>query len=153
MKYVLLVAAGLIVTNALSSAQDLPTEWQVRNPFPVGDKLEAITFARGIFVVVDSTGAILLTSDGMEWMNRPITPGLHDVTFGEGMYVAVGQGPNGRGRVFTSRDAVNWMPRTFTGGAMKSVAYGNGVFVALGGHAISPNPPLPLGIGPAHQHD
>src|SRR6266513_431484 len=129
MKYSMPVAVWLIVTNAISSAQEPPTEWQVRNPFPIGDKLSAITFANGVFVMVDSSGAILTTSDGISWTNKPIAAGLRDVTFGEGMYLAVGQGPNDRGRVFTSRNAVNWVPRTFTGGGMKAVAYGNGAFV------------------------
>jgi hypothetical protein len=90
---------------------------------------------------VDSSGAILTTSDGLSWTNRPIARGLRDVTFGEGMFVAVGQAPNGVGRVFTSRNAVNWVQRSFVGGGMKGVTYGNGMFVAVGPHAIylSPN--------------
>jgi hypothetical protein len=87
-------------------------------------------------VVVDKAGAMLTSSDGFSWTNTSVAPWLRDITFGEGMYVAVGGSPNGVGRVFTSRNAVNWIKRSFTGATLKAVAYGNGMFVAASDHAV-----------------
>ena len=131
-----LILLSLIASNVILSAQTIPTEWQLINPHPIGGELSSITFGNGVFVVVDRSGAMLTSSDGVSWTNTPVAPWLRDIAFGEGMYVAVGGPPSGVGRVFTSRNAVNWVKRSFTGERLKGVAYGNGMFVAIGDGAI-----------------
>jgi len=55
---------------------------------------------------------------------------LHDVAFGNGRFVAVGQ-PT---LVATSTDGIDWTQRQLAGFEyLKSVTYGNGRFVAVGG--------------------
>ena len=131
-----LLLIAFLAFATLSRAQTIPTDWQLINPHPIGSELSSITFGNGVFVAVDNTGAMLTSSDGLSWTNTPVAPWLRDITFGEGMYVAVGGPPNGVGRIFTSRNAVNWVKRSFTGAQLKAVAYGNGMFVAAADHAL-----------------
>jgi hypothetical protein len=58
---------------------------------------------------------------------------LNDVTYGNGLFVAVGNG----GTILTSPDGVSWTERTSpTIGGLFSVTYGNGTFVAVGDRGI-----------------
>ena len=61
----------------------------------------------------------------------PADYSLSDITYGDGIFVAVGE----YGRIVTSPDGTNWTVRT--SGAydfLYGVTYGNGIFVAVGGH-------------------
>jgi hypothetical protein len=58
---------------------------------------------------------------------------LFDVTYGNGIFVAVGQSYDGRCSVATSRDGVKWTENIFQiSGALLSVTYGYNTFVAVG---------------------
>ncbi len=54
-----------------------------------------------------------------------------DVGYGNGLFVAVAQG-SGTDRIMTSPDGVNWTLRTHSTSSLKSITYGNGIFVAAG---------------------
>jgi hypothetical protein len=62
------------------------------------------------------------------------TANLYGVTFGLGLYVAVGSAQT----ILTSPDGIAWTPRAapITNRTLFDVTYGNGVFVAVGGCAV-----------------
>jgi hypothetical protein len=67
---------------------------------------------------------------GTTWTLRNLDNPLYAVTYGNGLFVAVGD----RGAILTSPDGVNWTRQTSgTSDWLKGVAYGNGLFVAVGG--------------------
>lgn len=79
---------------------------------------------------------ILTSTDGESWTDRSLlaTNYLSDVTFGNGLFVAVGSpiGGTSRGMFLTSPDGVNWTSREAgTSKTPQSVTYGNGRFVAV----------------------
>jgi hypothetical protein len=97
--------------------------------------VDDVMFGAGVFVITGSAGQISTSPDGITWTSR--TSGtaneLFGVTFGEGLFVAVGGGSPGT--VLTSPDGVTWTARTSNwsfGGAIISVNYGNGIFMATG---------------------
>jgi hypothetical protein len=68
---------------------------------------------------------------GITWTARNSGMGtsLHAVTYGNGLFVAVGDG----GTTLTSEDGITWTPRTSgTSNDLYGVTYGNGLFVAVG---------------------
>jgi hypothetical protein len=72
------------------------------------------------------------SADGSRWVPSasPTTNPLSGVTFGNGLWVAVGE----RGTILTSSDASTWVVRnTDTNGTFYAVTYAQGLFVAVGG--------------------
>ncbi len=71
---------------------------------------------------------------GATWTLR--VPGFNDlesVTYGNGLFVAVGGFPD-NSAIFTSTDGRSWSEQPSpTREWLKSVTYGNGLFVAVGG--------------------
>jgi uncharacterized membrane protein len=66
---------------------------------------------------------------GTTWTVRNLGDSLFGVTYGNGLFVAVG----GRGTILTSPDGVTWTPRASgTDKFLFGVAHGNGLFVAVG---------------------
>ena len=102
----------------------------------------AITFGNNGFVAVGASG-ITTSQDGVTW-TTPIVIADREffgVTYGNGLYVAVGEYTNdryGRSIIYTSSDAVNWtaVPRDQNDQAtvrLNVVAYdANNGFVAVG---------------------
>ena len=86
---------------------------------------------------VSVTPAVL---DAVTWTARSAAEARpwQSVTYGNGLFVAVGNGQAGDNWVMTSPDGVTWTSRTAPPGSLapntwSSVTYGNGVFVAVGG--------------------
>lgn len=78
-------------------------------------------------------GVIYTSPNGTSW-TRVHAGGaeLYDVTYGNGMYVAVGN----NGTMWRSPDASNWNPvPTGVGQNLRGVAFGNGTFVAVGAYS------------------
>lgn len=74
--------------------------------------------------------------DTWRWRN-PLPQGhsVHDITFGNGLFVAVGE----FGTVLTSTDGATWaIQNSGTREELRGVGFGNGIFVAVGGGAASP---------------
>jgi hypothetical protein len=66
---------------------------------------------------------------GTTWTLRNLGNPLYGVTYGNGLFVAVG----GDGAILTSPDGVTWTARTsVTSYSLYSVTYGDGLFVAVG---------------------
>jgi hypothetical protein len=104
--------------------------------------------ASDIFRVASSTGRTALAvlangnvevpgqiiSAGIDWTARSAAGDddtWHGVTYGNGLFVAVGQFGD---IVMTSPDGITWTPRSAAGDddTWRSVTYGNGLFVAVG---------------------
>jgi hypothetical protein len=102
--------------------------------------LRGITYGAGKFVAVgaefsgiDLISNVQVSTDGITWTRyTPFTngPSLKDVTFGNGLFVAVADG--GGNRVITSTDGISWTLRIAAeNNQWQSIAYGNGKFVAI----------------------
>ena len=103
-----------------------------------------ILFMTGLLVLFTtplSGGADPL--DNWHWRN-PLPQGnlLNNITYGNGTFVAVGDG----GTIVTSTDGTTWTPRTSaTTVNLHGVAFGNGIFVAVGDNADPHISPWPQG--------
>lgn len=127
-------AAG---NGAVSALADLtPTlasigvDWIVQSqPKP----MNSVTYGNGLFVAVTSEGPtnnVTTSSDGVTWTQRTAPPGnWSTVTYGNHLFVAVAN--YGTHNVMTSHDGIQWTVRTAPA-CVISVAYGNGLFVAVG---------------------
>ncbi len=106
-----------------------------------------VTYGNGIFVAVALSEDILTSPDGITWTQQRITrttanavttpirktspgnPPLRGVTYGNGIFVAVGDA----GTILTSPDGITWTPRNSgTSYFLSGVTYGEGSFVAVG---------------------
>ena len=81
------------------------------------------------------TNAVMTSTNGIAWTLRtsPATPTRwHDVTYGDGVFVAVAFGGN-TDSIMTSTDGTTWTLPSYTGsGDWDEVVYGDGLFVTMG---------------------
>jgi hypothetical protein len=130
---------GALTSNLMAS--DLLDTWRWSNPVPNGNSLNAVTYANGLIVGVGNWGTIMtstnLTTD--RWVKSPNgtnTSTLNAITYGNGLFVvATGDSPDGISfnRFLTSPDGTNWSTQAYgntSGRSAKTIAYGNGLFVA-----------------------
>lgn len=129
------IAGGdtLGLSNVIATSTDGLTWTAGTLSFPFG--IQKLKFINGKFFATASgtpTNAIAYSTDGITWTDAT-TPNVgsnivQDITFGNGIYVAVLSG--GTDRILTSTDGITWTAQTppvnrqFT-----AVAYGNGLFV------------------------
>ncbi|MEQ9301793.1 MAG: MBG domain-containing protein, partial [Cyclobacteriaceae bacterium] len=91
-----------------------------------------MAYADGKFVSVGESGYVMTSADGIDWSYQAVSGYWGGITYGEGRYVAVGYY-----EAMTSTDGINWTElNSIPGADWYSVAYGNGVFVA-----VSPDSP------------
>jgi hypothetical protein len=89
----------------------------------------------GSSFVANGTTYVLASSDGVRWTLPPVSlPGYaFDLTFANGLYVAVGQTPGGNGMILTSSNGLQWTARSpGVTNRLLSVTYGMGMFLATG---------------------
>jgi len=148
-------AVGLLLLGAgpPGFASDPLGQWQWRNPLPIGNPLTAVTYAQGRFATVGDWGEVAASSDATNWVSQSIGPaygvGLsycaEAITWGNGVWVLVGfgnyndVGPDGIsnfGVIMTSSNLSTWTPQAapepVSDLALASIAYANGLFVAVG---------------------
>jgi len=101
-------------------------------PFELG---RALTYGNGQFLALGAS-----SSDGVTWAQLANPPrGAVSLTFGKGVFVATGgdylTGAEFKtGVISTSQSGNDWRrQQTFTPGILSGLAYGNGIFVAIGG--------------------
>src|SRR5437763_6186975 len=133
--------AGACVVFSLSANAALPLSWQVSNPPPTNNRLNAVTYGNGHFMAVGVDRTILRSEDGVNWQLQLNAPGaiFWSATFGNGIFV-VGGGP--RSLLGSSADdGVNWNTSQSTTGieAVYGLAFGNGLFVGVGQGPSSPS--------------
>ncbi|HYF96312.1 MAG TPA: S-layer homology domain-containing protein [Symbiobacteriaceae bacterium] len=94
-----------------------------------GTALASVTglaYGNGRFVAVGSGWAV--SEDGDKWKVFSGTRELSDLAYGDDIFVSVSES----GKLFTSKDGLEWEERADAGEELTSVAFGNGRFVALG---------------------
>jgi hypothetical protein len=92
-------------------------------------------------VAVGHSGHVVSSSDGLTWSAQNLGANRHlaDIIYAAGRFVALGalyDAAGVRSLAFTSTDGITWTERPTASRAWKSVAYGNGLFVAVGDHTI-----------------
>ena len=97
--------------------------------------IRAITYGKGRFL---ATGAsILMSTNGINWVNVSLRNGLWADIFADGQFVAVGgYVPIAAGAfIFSSPDGTNWTTQSVGGGLYNfyGITWGNGSFVTVGG--------------------
>jgi hypothetical protein len=96
------------------------------------DSWISVAYGNGAFVAVAWAGAgtrIMSSSDkGVTWTARtpPSTEAFNGVTYGGGLFTAIGSSV-----IMTSPDGITWTDQTAPSQEIKSVCYGNGMFVAV----------------------
>ena len=147
------VGDGGTVMTSLDGAN-----WVLRQQDPTLT-FRSILRANGRFVALGGNGTLLTSLDGTNWISRFDAPNyLADVAFGNGQFVAFGES----GSIAVSSDGLIWSNRTVSlASSGQSIAFGNGVFVVVGGyppqaHVSSnllnwANPPMPGNLFQAYR--
>jgi hypothetical protein len=108
--------------------------------------LSGITYCKGQFVAVSAWGGILTSTDGVSWVQRYSSGfNLYGVAYGNGQFVAVGYldwtTTTNYQEIYTpviltSGDGASWVEHqpgvSAVGAGLSQIAYGNGLFVAVG---------------------
>ena len=109
--------------------------WNATNPVGfVGGK---IAFGNGLFVTVGNSGGsgtVWTSEDGFVWTSRTAASNdtWSNITYGNGLFVAVAISYSAGGGIMTSPDGITWTLREGVGpGGFTDVTYGNGLFVAV----------------------
>lgn len=97
------------------------------------DTLTGIAWGNVGFVVVGDKGTILTSPDGTKWTkeNSGTEQRLFGVAYGNGTFVALGDGST----ILASTDGIKWTPMDIGSETMKSIAFGNGIFM---GTSVAP---------------
>ena len=117
-------ASPLVISSGLTNC----TSYQV--------KIRAVNASGSGTASASATLIPLMSRDdrGTTWVLRTasVANNWRCVTYGNGLFVAVGAGPGSGNRVMTSPDGINWTSRTSAADfTWSSVTYGNGLFVAV----------------------
>jgi hypothetical protein len=93
------------------------------------DTLIGITCGSSGFVVVGDHGTILTSQDGTKWTRRisGTEQRLLGVAYGNGTFVALGEGST----ILASTDGIQWTSEDIGPETMKSIAFGNGIFMGM----------------------
>lgn len=104
--------------------------WHWRHPLPQGNDLESVAFADGVYVAVGGGGALMTSTNGVDWSNHHTERwgDLRNIIHGDAGFIAVGS-PS---RLITSPDGEIWTAHPVRGLNPTDVAFGNGTYVVLG---------------------
>jgi len=125
--------------NALCIRENKIQSYDIRNWY-------AVNYLNGQFIAVNGSyknlsnislndDSVMTSPDGIYWKYQYTPPGLlwHDITFGNGLYVASGGKLNNL--IMTSPDSIVWTLEDTSNISNRqfaySVAFGNGIFVAV----------------------
>ncbi len=117
-----------VVLSEVGTNNDI-TDWQGVNVVPF---FRDIAFGNGLFVGMSSNNSY--STDGINWTNGSYL-GTEYVTFGNGLFVAVGYASVSgvpTSFIYTSKNGITWTSRTPSEAMwFQDIAYGNGLFVAV----------------------
>jgi len=93
-------------------------------------QFRTLLFAQDRFIAVGA-GCVYQSRDGAAWERQCLDglPDLYSIAYGDSLYVL----GSGFGQLFTSRDARTWQSVQTECSSILGLAYGNGVFVGVGG--------------------
>jgi hypothetical protein len=88
----------------------IPNEWVWRNPLPMGNSLNDVTWNGESLVAVGTNGTILTSRDALTWVARDsgTLTTIKAITWTGSQFVAVGGDYWTSGLVITSPDGINW---------------------------------------------
>lgn len=106
----------------------------------INKSFRAITYGNNKFVAATVDGYILTTTDGVTW-TEPIQISLDiendaDIIYANNQFVLVGDGASVSSSC-VSEDGITWTPSEATGIYYRKVAYGNNIYVGVGGSYIA----------------
>ena len=138
--------AALLSDGGIAISEDLASWFTTTSP-----RFRTITFGHRMFLGLTYEGEIWTSPDGIAWTLRvalpqpsapEVTSHFIDVTFGAGIFVAVGGDARFGGvygdetfnaRIFTSHNGISWTERPMHfNDALKHVVYGDSSFVVVG---------------------
>ena len=140
MRCLMLALIYLTIGFASQARADDPLDhWHLRNtPLTgplTGPTLHGISYGNGQWVAVGNRGAIVTSSDGVNWASGAAIgasgtiENLSAISYGNGQWVAVGA----MGTIVNSPDGVTWTPQiSGTSVFLYAITYGNGRWVAVG---------------------
>lgn len=147
----LFVAVGSdTLSNRIMTSPDGVT-WTARTvPESQGDvRFSSVIYANGLWVagggeLENSTNCVMTSPDGIAWTARTCqsTLGITGLAYGGSLFVAMSGFFGTANAIQTSPDGVTWTARTNpsqSGSLYTSVAYGDGLFVAVSPTATSPH--------------
>jgi hypothetical protein len=127
------VAVGSGTATSSDGVNWMPRPSESVNP------LQSIAYGNGIFMAL-TVSNIFISPDGITWTKRPWVEGtVRAVTYGAGLFAVVGQRVQNlccdvaAGAMWTSADGARWTQAGQVDDipALNTVAYGNGLFLAL----------------------
>ena len=120
-------AKFVAVGDAIITSPD-GTNWVERSLWDIGWG-KAVAYGNGKFVAVGLDPPIQTSPDGLNWAQHQTgtQSQFQGITHGNDQFVAVGFDG-----IQTSADGINWVQRQ--SGALRSIAFANGQFVAVGDH-------------------
>lgn len=130
---------GLFAAVASGATMTSPdgVSWTSRGS--MGSLVDVI-YANGQFAAIGMGGAAATSSNGTSWSStsQGFSTSYNAIAYGNGKYVAVGGDPTYRAA--TSSNGTSWTRNAALGGTWWDIAFGNGIFVAVG--TASGGPPL-----------
>ncbi len=131
---------GVCLASVPESRGDSLDSWTSRSvDIPGNPLLRAVTSGAGKYVTVgtysDSDAGILASSsDGLSWSRATgwFIHEMYDTVYGSGTFVAVGWDWFGGGNLYSSTNGTDWEAHNSSIGNFFSVAFGQGLFVAVG---------------------
>ncbi|NUO48602.1 MAG: hypothetical protein HOV80_07070 [Polyangiaceae bacterium] len=133
------VAVGGAAVGQIATSTDGAT-WTFQAP--VSSWLGDVAYQNGVFVTAGGNGLRLRSTDGgVTWTDDAGYYAGHfrGIAAGNGVFVAAGHtyGGGDVGLISTTTDGVTWTPEQTGGGTFGSIAFGAGVFVAVGNDRCS----------------
>jgi len=125
-----------LLPNAFNAQAGPLDNWHVLYPTETANTINAICGGGGRFVAVGDYGTILSSPNGKNWsgVNTGIVASLWGVTYGNGLFVAVGDGA-----ILTSTNSLDWITNEselVATNFFEGVTFGGGLFVGFNSDTI-----------------
>jgi hypothetical protein len=109
--------------------------WQIQTTLTT-NAISKLIYGQGVFVALDAGGNVFRSTNGSAWKLVDAVCCVTSITYSPGLFLA-GAGQSGASSIFTSTNALDWTERFSSTtnsalGAISTITYGNGNFVALG---------------------
>lgn len=158
---VMATALGVAALTAFSAMADALDNWtpcqvDTNQLGTYGFTFDGVAYGNGCFVTAGShiigdvsgdLGIVEISQDGTNWAKvsteiPPFVLELFDITYGNGIFVAVGWDGFGGSNIWSSTDGVHWTSHTnATVSNFNGLTFGGGLFVAVGDGSV------PIGNG------
>ena len=131
----------LVFGPSFRTSADALDSWQLVTTSPYGP-IYSIAYGNGVFVAVSDNanyisssiqGGISVSSDGINWNHTETYYSFYQVLFAGGIFVANGEDfDSGTGYLYASTNGTNWSDSDYYDEPLNGVAYGDGLYVAVG---------------------